>query len=219
MRVRKRVYKIMVATAAVLMTVFLGSRGVSVPLTLEFVGLTNIPPTVAARPLWTALDAQGEVSNLTAAAPSHVLFKVRNQTRSSLPFRPLLYQFADSLLAGVALPAGPSRHRGGRADGLPRELNGYKGMSFGPPECEIFGLRTLAPGEFALVTLPRPPFDCVWRAAVGYELPLTPPETVRHMLKQWLHIPETHNIIGAAPGFAYDECIYGAWITNTLSSL
>jgi hypothetical protein len=221
MRLRSRIYILMLGTAAALIFVLVGSRRLGAPLTVEMVGLTNLPPTVPALSLWTAQNAQGEVSGLMPASPSHVLFKISNRTAGFLPFRPLLYQFADSLPAGVALPAGPSRHRGGRGNQLPVELNGYKSMTFGPmafgpPERDCFTLRTLAPNETALIALPRPPFECVWRAAIAYELLLTRPETLKYIIKKRLHIPEVHNIIGAPQAFAYDECIYGVWITNTV---
>jgi hypothetical protein len=221
MRIRIRVYMLMLGTAVVLIIVLLGSRPLSTPLTLELVGLTNIPPTVPALPLWTARDAQGEVSGLTAASPSHVLFKVSNRTGRSLPFRFMLYQFADSVPAGVAVPNGPSRHRAGTVHELPVELLVYKGMYFGPPVRDCFDSRTLAPRETALIALPRPPFDCVWRASVAYELPLTHPETLKYVIKRRLRIPEVHDVHGtphhgAPQGLAYDEWIYGAWITNAV---
>src|SRR5262245_59138289 len=108
MRYQIRVYMLMLGTAAILIIVFLWSRQLSLPLGFELVGLTNLPPAVPAVPLWTARNAGGEVSGLTAMSPSHVLFKVSNRTGRSLPFRPLLYQFADSVPVGVTVPKGPS---------------------------------------------------------------------------------------------------------------
>ena len=223
MRVRSPVYMLMLGTVAALIIVLLGTGRPSMPLTLEIVGLTNLPPTVPALPLWSA-SPPGRISGLTAASPSHVLFKVSNRTGRVLPFRPLLYQFADSVPAGVAVPKGPSRHRGGQVNphrNFPRGLDGYKGMCFGPPDRDCFTYRTVAPGETAVMALPRPPFDCIWRPAVAYELPLTRLETLKYEIKKRLHIPEVHNIIGhttniigPSQGFAYNEWICGGWITN-----
>ncbi|MBM3837853.1 MAG: hypothetical protein FJ398_07775 [Verrucomicrobia bacterium] len=95
-------------------------------------------------------------------------------------------------------------------------LDGYKGMAFGLPAPDWFTYRSLALGKSALMALPRPPFDCTWRPAVAYELPLTRLQTLRHIIKQRLRLLEFHNVFGAPQGFYYDEWIYGAWITNVV---
>ena len=133
MRYRTPAHMLLVGTCVAMIIVLLGARRINLPLTLEIVGFTNLPPTVPSTPLWTARDSRGPVSDLAPVSPSHVLFKVRNRTESAVPFRPLTYQFADSVPAGVAVPQGPSRHRGGRINPHPNSppgLNGYKGMAF-----------------------------------------------------------------------------------------
>lgn len=217
MRVRSSIYLLMFGTTAVLIGAFFGSRRLNLPLTLEFVSLTNVPPSVTALPLWSAQDRRGEVSGLVPASPSHVLFRVTNRTRRPFQFRPLLYQFADSLPTGAVLPPGPSRHRGGHVrPPYPEELSTYKGMSFGPPHRDCATYRTLAPGEAALIPLPRPPFKCTWRVAIAYGLPLTGPEKLRCFIKARLHLGRVYNIISSPQGPAYDEWMFGAWITNTV---
>ena len=125
------------------------------PLTVEFVGLTNLPPTVPRTPTWRvaggtfsklspasplhwlAFCKNGAISNLPPASPSHVLFRVKNRTTRPLAFRRFSHEFSPSLPAGVALPEGPSRHREAVAEPhMPEEpnLQGYHGMGFSPPD-------------------------------------------------------------------------------------
>src|SRR5208282_2096577 len=161
------------------------------PLTVEFVGLTNLPPTVRRTPTWMvgpggtfsnlspasplhwiAFCRNGAISNLPPASPSHVLFSVKNRTTRPLTFRRFVHEFSDSLPAGVALPRGPSRHREAAAEThMPGEpnLQVYHGMSFNPPDALFLKGRTLNAGETALLILPRPPFDCVWRPLLVYD--------------------------------------------------
>jgi hypothetical protein len=193
------------------------------PLTLESVGLTNLPPVDARLPLWRATDIHGTVSGLTPASPSHVLFELKNRTKSTLEYRPMGYQFADSLPPGIELPKAPYRDRGGivgidrvrdRLSDLCRGLIVCRGIQFGPPDSWTF--QRLGPGETALIALPRPPFDCVWRAGIGYGLPLTKPQLLLLMLKTRLHIEEKWNIYTGPQGPVYDEWMYGRWITNAV---
>lgn len=51
---------------------------------------------------------------------------------------------------------------------------------------------------------------------MAYELPLTRLETLKHLIMKRLHFQDVHNVIGAPTGFAYDEWIYGPWITNAV---
>lgn len=217
MRFRRLACMLLLAATVAVVIVRLGLRPSTMPLGFEMAGYTNLPPAIA--PFWTAQDSQGSVSALNTASPSHILFKVHNRTKSAVPFRPMRYQFADSVPAGVAVPQGPSRHRGGSVDphlSFPPELEQHMGMTFGPPERDCFTYRILAPGATALIALPRPPFDCTWRPAVAYELPLSRLETLKYVITKRLHIQKVYNVIGAPSGLAYDEWIYGDWITNTV---
>jgi hypothetical protein len=197
---------------------------VGMPITLELVGLTNLPPVDARLLLWRATDIHGAVSGLTPASPSHVLFQLKNCTKSAVEYRPMGYQFADSLPPGMPLPKAPYRDRGGtvgidrardRLADLCRGLIVCRGMQFGPPD--YWTSQRLGPGETILIALPRPPFDCVWRAGIGYELPLTKPQLLLLNLKKRLHIrADRWQVVGGRQWPAYDEWMYGRWITNAV---
>jgi hypothetical protein len=207
------------------------------PLTIAFVGLTNLPPTVPRSPIcmvyldgtfsnlspasplhWIAFGKNGAISNLPPASPSHVLFTVKNRTTRPLTFRWFGHEFSDSLPAGVALPKGPSRHRAhvGEAPQMPEEpdLQVCHGMAFNPPDALFLKGRTLKAGETALLILPRPPFDCVWRPLLIYDLPLAKPQLLLYTIKVRLRVREKWEIYHAPQGATYIEWVRGVWITN-----
>ncbi len=202
----------------VLMLVLSASSRSEFPVTVEAVCLTNVSSTASSLPLWTARDSRGAVSGLTPVSPSHVLFALKNHTSRRLQFRPLLYQFTESLRQGAALPRGPSRVRSHVVDrSHPPELNlsRFHGMYFGPSDCHTY--RTLKPGEAAVIPLPRPPFDCVWRPAIAYGLPVTKLQSVLARLKyRVVHRPGPWVISTSSGRPIYDEIMYGAWITNAV---
>lgn len=196
---------------------YLGSTP-AMPFTLEVVCLTNPPPANSRLPLWSAYNEAGNVLGLVPASPSHVLFAVKNRTKGPLQFRLMPYELTDSLPAGESLTKGPSHFRGRNVDSSHEQwidLAVYRGMRFGPPDC--FTKRLLWPGETALIALPRPPFDCVWRALIAYDLPLTKAQRWQHFFKERLGLVEKWNILGTAQGPVYDESISGAWITNAIT--
>jgi hypothetical protein len=78
----------------------------------------------------------------------------------------------------------------------------------------ILRSRTLKAGETALLILPRPPFDCVWRPFLIYELPLAKPQLLLYIIKARLHVREKWEILPAPPGATYIEWVQGVWMTN-----
>jgi hypothetical protein len=177
---------------------------------------SNLSP---ASPLhWIAFGKNGVISNLPPASPSHVLFTVKNRTTRPLTLRWFGREFGDSLPDGVALPKGPSHHRAhvGEAPQMPEkpDLQLYHGMSFNPPDALFPKSRTLKAGETALLILPRPPFDCVWRPLLIYDLPLAKPQLLLYSIKARLHVREKWQIYSTPQGATYFEWVRGVWITN-----
>ncbi|HYG35049.1 MAG TPA: hypothetical protein VEC99_09710, partial [Clostridia bacterium] len=94
------------------------------------------------------------------------------------------------------------------------DLQVYHGMRFGPPRALVMKSQTLQAGETALLALPRPPFDCVWRPNIGCEVPLTKLEFFKHITQETLHLREKWQIYPRRQGAVYNEWVDGAWITN-----
>jgi hypothetical protein len=204
--------------AVVVVIVLLSASGWwQLPVTLEPIGVTNVPFTASSPPLWTARNKRGIVSGLAPAFPSHLLFTLKNHTSRPLGFRPLLYEFTDSLPKGTALAKGPSRDRARVVDrSHPPRPNLYfsHGMMFGPPDC--FTERTLEPGKRVVIALPRPPFDCVWRPSITYELTVAKSEILLQRLKSRFYKTAPWPVHTSGGRLVYEEFLFGAWITNAV---
>ncbi len=106
---------------------------------------------------------------------------------------------------------------------MPEEphLQGYHGMGFTSPDALFLqsgtlkaGGGTLKAGETALLIVARPPFDCVWRPVLVYDLPLAKPQFLIHTIKARLRVRERWQIYPARQGATYNEWVRGLWITN-----
>ena len=135
------------------------------------------------------------------------------------------HEFSPSIVAGGKLPKAPSHHREAVAKADKAEepkLQGYHGMGFSPPNGLFMqsgalkaGGGTVKAGETALLIVPRPPFDCVWRPVVVYDLRLGKPQLVLHGIKSWLGVGEKWQIYPERQGARYNEWMKGLWMTNS----
>ena len=190
----KRVNLGIVVVSAILAVAWLSSAiRRDLPLTVEWMGLTNISATTQPMPHWTAYNPKSETVTLTAASPSHGIVKITNRTRTVLDYRLLLYDF---------------RAPSGQATII------QNGIEFGPPETQVFNYKPLKPGASVLVNIPRPPFDCVWRVNVAYLLPLP---TLRKFLV-WFHPAlrqdGTEHVVDGSTGPCYDRMAQSLWVRN-----
>jgi len=94
------------------------------------------------------------------------------------------------------------------------DLQVCHGMTFNPPDALFLKGRTLKAGETALLILPRPPFDCVWRPLLIYDLPLAKPQLLLYSTKARLRVREKWQIYPTPQGATYFEWVRGVWITN-----
>jgi hypothetical protein len=185
------------AIAAIVAVVFLRRASTDMSLKIEYVGLTNIPTTGSSND-WMAYNAKGKISSLPAVSPSHARFKVSNNTRQTVDYRFLLYDFAD---ADTSVP----------------DIGVHDGMRFGPAWSDVFNLQVLKPGETKVVILPRPPFECVWRANVAYLLPMAATQDLLRSIGNRMGRKNLERIGSDSKGRAvYDKMLPSVWITNTL---